>query len=501
VGGLLVLALTLAAASPALPPPAQTAAEPERLALIVGNNVGAVGRRPLRYAEDDAGKLARVLVELGGFRAEDVALLAGRPLDEAVAALERSKRKIARWRQAGRRVVLLFYFSGHADGDGLEIGRQLWSFSALRAGLAAAGAELRLTVIDSCFSGAVLGGKAGSPGPNFEIRFTSEPSTAGEVVLTSTSANEVALESPEIGGSFFSHHLISGLRGAADSSGDGQVTLDEVYHYAFASTLRATAATLPGPQHPSYDYRLAGQGDLVLTRLPMRGAGLWLPEGFDRILIARGSQVLAEVTSLSARRIALPPGRYSLVGWRREEHHEGAVVVVAGQERMVAAGELRLVPVVPPPPEYLRARASAGLVHGAATAVPWLPALRLGLQPATPSGWLAEVELARAVADGVRESVARGTAGLFVGGAVGRWTLQAGWRVSLARLNQSLEDGSGGGAWVWGFGPCITAAVALGGRLSLIAAASVDAVLVENDRRDPDIELWPAGTIGMAVDL
>ena len=52
-------------------------------------------------------------------------------------------------------------------------------------------------------------------------------------MITSSAAREAALESAEIEASFFSHHLISGLRGAADTSGDGLVTLAEAYQYAF----------------------------------------------------------------------------------------------------------------------------------------------------------------------------------------------------------------------------------------------------------------------------
>ena len=78
-------------------------------------------------------------------------------------------------------------------------------------------------------------------------------------------------ESDEIQGSFFTHHLTTGLRGDADQNRDGRVTLDEAYTYAYARTVAATAATRGGAQHPTYEYDLRGAGDVVLSR-PSSGA-------------------------------------------------------------------------------------------------------------------------------------------------------------------------------------------------------------------------------------
>ena len=138
-------------------------------------------------------------------------------------------------------------------------------------------------ILDSCRSGALLALKGGTLGQPFDIRLADDLVSTGEAMIASSAADEAALESSEIGGSFFSHHFISGLRGAADASGDGVVTLAEAYQYAFARTLRTTSDTTVGPQHPAYDYHLAGRGDLVLTRLQQPSAVLDLPVGFDRL--------------------------------------------------------------------------------------------------------------------------------------------------------------------------------------------------------------------------
>jgi len=115
-----------------------------------------------------------------------------------------------------------------------------------------------------------------------------------------------AQESDELKGSFFSHALISGLLGAADSNGDGDVALEEAYHHAYESTLRATSRTLAGTQHPTFQYEVKGQGSLVLTR-PGRARGkraeLVFPTGVDYLVMADDAQgsVIGEVGSPQRR--------------------------------------------------------------------------------------------------------------------------------------------------------------------------------------------------------
>jgi hypothetical protein len=52
------------------------------------------------------------------------------------------------------------------------------------------------------------------------------------------------------------------------------VTLSEVYQFAFNRTLANTAASFVGGQHPTYDYRMAGAGEVILTRTRPKDARL-----------------------------------------------------------------------------------------------------------------------------------------------------------------------------------------------------------------------------------
>jgi hypothetical protein len=134
------------------------------------------------------------------------------------------------------------------------------------------------------------------------------------VFISSSEAGEVAHESREVMGGLFTHHLVSGLRGAADADGDRQVTLFEAYRYAYERTLAASQLAAEA-QHATFDYRLSGRGELVLTSLSSPPASVSLPAGAQRAMlvdVAR-DQVVAELGSgPGPRELAVAPGRYAL---------------------------------------------------------------------------------------------------------------------------------------------------------------------------------------------
>jgi hypothetical protein len=332
---LFVVAAVLVMAAPGL-------AETRRIAVVVGNNVGSGARPALRYAEEDATKMAQVLSDLGGIAPADLFLLRGSSLSTVEDTLQTVLGRVASSRQSGQTLVL-FYFSGHSDGQSLELGQDHLSFSDLRHWLQNTGADVRLAFVDSCRSGGLLALKGGTPGPFFDIHVNDNMESTGEVLITSSAADESALESTELKGSFFSHHLMSGLRGAADVSGDGAVTLSEAYQYAFARTLSATTNTVIGPQHPNYDYRLSGRGEVVLTRIRTPAAILELPSGFERILVsdADHDRVIGEIGPQGNRRFAVRPGRYEIRAWHHHSLHGVELRVSAGETATVQASSLQ----------------------------------------------------------------------------------------------------------------------------------------------------------------
>src|SRR5262249_2721563 len=141
------------------------------------------------------------------------------------------------------------------------------------------------------------------------------PALKGRVVITSSSAKESSMESDRIGGSYFTHHLVAAMRGAADSGKDpdGRVTLTEALEYAEARTIESTCGTLAGSQHPHRAIDLQGQGDVVLSELDRSSGKIDFDvEEAGRWLVAQaGAPRVFELEKPGGRRtFAVQPGTY-----------------------------------------------------------------------------------------------------------------------------------------------------------------------------------------------
>lgn len=473
-------------------------AETRRVALVVGNNAGDPALKPLRYAESDAAKFARVLTELGGVQHDDLILLEGPGASEVQRALALLTARIAELhRRPELRVVLVFYFSGHSDGTALELGRERLGFGELKRALAASGAEVELAVVDSCQSGGLLSAKGGRAGSAFAVSLSDDTDARGAVFLTSAASSEYALESSEVQGSYFTHHLVSGLRGAADQSGDGRVTLAEAYRYAFDHTVASTAATSVGAQHPNYDYALSGQGELVLTELRDRPiAALELPADLSRALVYDLShdQVVAELGPGAPTRVTVTPGSYGVRVWRGNELVGERIEVRAGEQRRIQWAELtpNALPAVaskgagPSDAEvrdqavqegtasdaFFGITAGAGVARGFESGAGGLLGLRLGAENLHPSGFGFAITAAFGTGATAKELDALARLQLRLGSSFGRsrvfFALEGGpGFVSGTRAGQSF------GAPLLAVGPRVGARFEVTKRLYLTAESEV----------------------------
>ena len=312
-----------------------------RLALIAASHDGGPERENLRHAGADAQAVADVLVELGGVVREDVLLQVDVDQIGFENALSDLQQRAKDARGSGARVEILVYYSGHSDQHGLLLDGQRYPYGALRRAIESLDADVKLAVLDSCLSGSILRQKGGRHRPPFLLDESS--SVKGMAVLTSSSANEASQESDELRGSFFTHALVSGLRGAADESKDGRVTLQEAYRFAFDETLARTEVARGGAQHPAYDMRLTGTGDLVLTDLRQVESRLSLgPEIQGRISIRdQEDRLVVEMQKRPGEdvRLGLPLGQYRVRIHEADRVQEGEVALVAGQEsRLLPTG-------------------------------------------------------------------------------------------------------------------------------------------------------------------
>jgi hypothetical protein len=271
-----------------------TAAEPSsdatvirRFALIASSNDGGANRARLRFANSDAESVGRVLGSLGGVRDSDLVLVREATRSRLQQAFSELKGRVGNERRPQVRREVFVYYSGHSDEDGLLLGGERVGYRELRQWIDGVGADVRIAILDSCASGSLIRLKGGV----HRTPFLSDVSTQarGHAFLTASSADEAAQESDRVGAAFFTHYLLSGMRGAADANRDQRVTLSEAYQFAYNETLQRTETSRAGAQHPSYDIQLAGTGDLVMTDLHASNSRLVLSRDLaGRIYIRDG---------------------------------------------------------------------------------------------------------------------------------------------------------------------------------------------------------------------
>jgi hypothetical protein len=259
------LAVSLLCSATALLAATSASSTPQRFAVFIAAHDGGQGLPRLRYAERDALRLADVLAQVGGFSRADMLTVVDGDDDAVRDALVALRRRVEVARSSGEETVALVYYSGHAQDGQLRLGDDTVAMSEVRSLLEDSGADVRLAFIDACGAGAMTREKGATLAAPFVVKVDDALQATGQVIIASSSRDEVSQESDEIQGSFFTHALTTGLRGDADADHDGQVTLDEAYAYAYGRTVAATASTRAGAQHPTYDFDLNGRGDVVLT--------------------------------------------------------------------------------------------------------------------------------------------------------------------------------------------------------------------------------------------
>ena len=337
----LILALVIVASGPVF------GAGQERFALVIGANLGETGDEPLRYAETDASRMAELLNRFASIGEENLLLLKGRPAMRVEAAFEVLSERIKKAEAAGRETLLVVYYSGHADAQAMHLGKTRLEFERLTQLVDGAGATLKILVVDACRSGELTRVKGGRPVQSFKIIVPERLKNSGNAIITSSAAGEDAQESDRLGGGIFSHHLMMGLRGAADRTNDREVSLSEAYRYAYDQTLRTTSRAR-FLQHPTYAFKMKGREDLVLTRLTdqsglgrlkLTGTGTWL------LLNERQPATgVIEVSTEKGGEVVMSPGRYTLRLRTARSVYEGTTTIQSGQTQHVHHRALSAIP-------------------------------------------------------------------------------------------------------------------------------------------------------------
>jgi len=330
----------------------QVAADPgadgsrQRLAIVVGADVGAKGTQPLGFAQKDAAKMAELFTTLGRVGTGDVWLLLAPNADGLRNALADVSRRLAE--PGNRKTELFFYYSGHADEAGLQLGDTLFPMAELRGFVEKSPASVTVAILDACQSGALVRDKGGKRVPVLDLSMAPEGDARGYAIITSSSAGEKSQESEELRGSFFTHFLASGMRGDADEGKDGRVSLAELYQYTYNRTLQRTYSSGAREQHPTFDYAMTGSGQVVVS-YPDEGTGrLLLPADLSGEFLVYSPDtdvVLAEVSKKAGREtvLAVPPGSIELFKRTDQALYRSRVTVAAGQQTTVEMSRMEEV--------------------------------------------------------------------------------------------------------------------------------------------------------------
>jgi len=287
-------------------------------ALIVGSNAAGPGQSTLRYAEDDARRVGKILTELGGYAPGSVDIVTHPTPAVLRERLARLGQRVAADLAAGKQARVFFYYSGHARASAIDLGPEPLPLAELRDKLFATNATLTVVVLDACQSGAFSRVKGAEPAADFSFNSRQQLGAKGVAVLASSSGSELSQESEQLRSSYFTHHLLVGMRGAGDANGDGEVSVDEAYRYAYHQTLLSTAATAVGGQHVTLEVDLKGHGEVALSYPRAASAAIVLPgplEGKALVSDRRARTVVAETQKAkgAAVRIAVAPGDYDVL--------------------------------------------------------------------------------------------------------------------------------------------------------------------------------------------
>lgn len=172
--------------------------------------------------------------------------------------------------------LLLLYFSGHGVRD--EYGslylavkntnRERLRSTAIKSdfirdAMDQSRSRRQVLILDCCNSGAFAQGTKAETGGSIGTAKAFEGRGYGRIVLAASDSTQFAWEGDKVIGSdtsnsLFTHFLVKGLEGEADRDGDGKITVDELYDYAYERIVDQTSKQTPG----KWSYKQ--QGDIVL---------------------------------------------------------------------------------------------------------------------------------------------------------------------------------------------------------------------------------------------
>jgi serine/threonine protein kinase len=238
----------------------------------------------LRFAERDAEALAELLADgdVCRFPPERIRLLAG-----PQAGREEIVHSFEDWlpRQAKGAELAVLYFAGHGlvrrdgaqdqgyllpyDADPDDLATKALAMTDVARWIERLEAAAVILCLDCCHAGQIVS-RPGQPGlrdSTRDLEFRPDVLEAitgkGRFLLASCDAGQKSVESPQLRHGLFTYHLLEGLKGAADSDGNGRVGVAELFEYVAQAVERDARLQFGRSQRPWHTS--SGPGGVYLS--------------------------------------------------------------------------------------------------------------------------------------------------------------------------------------------------------------------------------------------
>lgn len=172
--------------------------------------------------------------------------------------------------------LIVLYFSGHGIRDELgslylavkntnrfRLRSTALKSDFIREAMDQSRSKRQILILDCCNSGAFPQGTKAATGVSIGTASSFEAGY-GRIILTASDSTQFAWEGDKIIGetdnSLFTHFLVKGLKGEADLDGDGTITVDELYDYAYEQVKLAT------PKQTPSKFSSKQQGEIILRQ-------------------------------------------------------------------------------------------------------------------------------------------------------------------------------------------------------------------------------------------
>ena len=236
--------------------PIENSDEVKIWAMVIG--ISSYNHMPtLRFTDDDAYQFYAFLKspEGGAVPDDQISVL----IDEDASKDKILKSMESLFKKADANDVVLMYFSGHGlDGSFIPNDFDGYNNAIAHRDILTifenSAAKHKICIADACHSGSLMASRSMSGDlANYYESF--DNSASGTALLLSSKKEEVSLEYKGLRQGVFSHFLIRGLKGEANTNKDKIVSVEELYDYVASSVTDYTNhmqnPTLAGDFNPS----------------------------------------------------------------------------------------------------------------------------------------------------------------------------------------------------------------------------------------------------------